>query len=165
MKKKFLCLFLFVILGVAGFAQDGYVDLGLPSGTKWRNVNAKGKYTYYEAMELYGDKLPSYEQWVELERECEWKWVVGASAEKTGCKVTGPNGRSIFLPAAGFTSDLKSFDKGKYGGYWSSMYYGEQYSYSPISQSMAVGMAFSESGTVIGQFSCPTSLSIRLVKD
>lgn len=48
----------------------------------------------------HGWRLPTKEEMEELMNKCKWKWV---SYRKTnGYKVTGPNGQSIFLPAAGF---------------------------------------------------------------
>ena len=46
-------------------ASEGYVDLGLPSGTLWKNANEGGDdalYTYDEAVSMFGDKLPTKEQ-------------------------------------------------------------------------------------------------------
>ena len=40
-----------------------------------------------------------------------------------GYKVTGPNGNSIFLPAAGDRFGSSLFDAGSYGYYWSSTPY------------------------------------------
>ena len=58
-------------------------------------------------------RLPTKAEWEELRDKCTW-----SQRGKKGYKVTGPNGRSIFLPAAGIRVDslLKS------GGavYWSS---------------------------------------------
>lgn len=100
----------------------GYTDLGLSSGTIWKNFNAKGFYTYDEAVSQFGNSLPSKAQWEELEEECQWSWT------GNGYKVTGPNGNSISLPAAGFASavDFSRFGisneakVGDVGWYWSS---------------------------------------------
>lgn len=47
-------------------------------------------------------RLPTKEEMEELINKCKWKWF---SYHKTnGYKVTGPNGQSIFLPAAGYRS-------------------------------------------------------------
>lgn len=79
----------------------GYVDLGLPSGTKWSSVNETGGYngfyTYDEAVSAFGDKLPTKEQLEELKVYCTWEWQVNG-----GYKLTGTNGNSIVLPAAGY---------------------------------------------------------------
>jgi len=101
---------------------DQWVDLGLPSGTLWKNTNETNPndnhdfYTYDEAMKKYGDQMPTKEQWDELKDCCEWTW------EGTGYKVTGWNGYSIFLPIANYSDcdDLVHY-VGSNGFYWSSM--------------------------------------------
>lgn len=93
-----------------------YVDLGLPSGTKWKSANEKGGFlTYDEAISKYGDKLPTREQWEELKGMCTWTWT------GKGYRVTGDNGKSISLPAAGERNCSGSvFNVGSCGYYWSS---------------------------------------------
>jgi len=94
---------------------EGYTDLGLPSGTKWKNVNATGFYIYSEAVSQFGDRLPSKVQWEELKAECQWTWT------GNGYRVTGPNGQSITLPAAGIRNCNGSvYSVGTSGNYWSS---------------------------------------------
>lgn len=97
-------------------AQGLLVDLGLPSGTLWRDKNEEGGfYSYDEAVSQFGNRLPTKEQWGELRAECQWSWT------GSGYKVTGPNGNSITLPAAGYRDC-----HGNVGGvgssscYWSS---------------------------------------------
>ena len=98
---------------------QGYVDLGLPSGTLWKNANEGGnyaRYTYNEAVSRFGNKLPTKQQLEELKNKCTWTWT------GSGYKVIGPNGNSIYLPAAGNRSCYGSVvvDVGTYGHYWSS---------------------------------------------
>lgn len=97
-----------------------YVDLGLPSGTKWKSANEtggyNGYYTFDEAVSAFGDKLPTKEQLVELKTNCTWEWQTDG-----GCKVTGKNGNSIVLPAAGYHHyDGSMRDVNVIGYYWSS---------------------------------------------
>ncbi|MBP5650137.1 MAG: hypothetical protein J6X01_03555, partial [Bacteroidales bacterium] len=81
-------------------AQTEFVDLGLPSGTKWKSSNEMGNgsgfYTFDEAVSAFGSQLPTKEQCEELIDKCTWTWQSNGSY-----KVTGPNGNSIILPAAG----------------------------------------------------------------
>lgn len=99
-----------------------YVDLGLPSGTKWKSENeanaADAEYdffTYDEAVSQFGNRLPTKEQCDELKAECKWTWT------GSGYKVTGPNGNFITLPAAGFRDCGGGvYFVGSYGYYWSS---------------------------------------------
>lgn len=78
--------------------QQTYVDLGLPSGTIWKRYNEKGFLTLREANKLYGEKLPTKEQFEELKNECDWEWT------GDGFKFIGPNGNELLLPAAGTMS-------------------------------------------------------------
>ena len=95
-----------------------YVDLGLPSGTCWRNSNEGGdnaRYTYNEAVSRFGNKLPTKQQLEELKNKCTWTWT------GSGYKVIGPNGNSIYLPAAGYHLGFGDVDYvGTDGRYWSS---------------------------------------------
>ena len=104
-----------------GNVNDVWVDLGLPSGTKWKNANEVNAadtvydfYTYAEAVAAFGNALPTKEQWEELKDNCQWTWN---GREHT---VTG-NGHSIVLPAAGYrgcSGDV--YGVGSDGFYWSS---------------------------------------------
>ena len=97
---------------------EGFVDLGLPSGTKWKATN-EGEvfYTFKEATNKFGKKLPDTIQYNELIRECKWEWVDGK-----GFKITGSNGKAIMMPAAGFRSCDSDDDLsvGAEGFYWTS---------------------------------------------
>ena len=75
-----------------------YIDLGLPSGTLWAESNEEGYYNFDEAVEKYGDAIPTKEQFEELKNLCQWTWI------GKGYKVMGPNGNSITLPAEGIRS-------------------------------------------------------------
>lgn len=61
-------------------------------------------------------RMPTYDEFVELREKCTWRWTTKYS--KNGYEVTGPNGQSIFLPAAGSKWESNYFYKG--GSYWSS---------------------------------------------
>lgn len=39
------------------YGNAGYVDLGLPSGTLWKNKNEEGFYTYDDAVSKFGSKF------------------------------------------------------------------------------------------------------------
>ena len=94
----------------------GYVDLGLSSGTYWKESNEGGLRSYGNAEATYNGNIPTKEQWVELNTECQWVW------EGNGYKVIGPSGDYIILPAEGYrTCDGGGVSSaGSRGEYWTS---------------------------------------------
>lgn len=144
-----------------------YVDLGLPSGTKWATCNVgasspeeygdyfawgetKPKSSYTEENSLTHGKshstlqskgiinssrilnknydaasvnwgstwrMPTEDELEELKKNCTWIWI--DQDEKKGFKVIGDNGKSIFMPTAGYIRDYDN-DAGNFiGCYWS----------------------------------------------
>ena len=93
-----------------------YIDLGLPSGTLWKDSNEKGRfYSYNEMINKFGNKLPTKEQFDELLNLCKWTWV------HNGYEVEGPNGNKIFMPADSSQNQFVSvFGRNANGNYWSS---------------------------------------------
>ena len=63
-------------------------------------------------------RMPTNTEMQELEDKCTWKWTTQSGVN--GYKVTGPNGNSIFLPAAGYCYGSSRNHVGWYGYYWSS---------------------------------------------
>lgn len=61
-------------------------------------------------------RLPSEQELEELTNKCSWKWCNYRGTK--GYEVTGPNGNSIFLPAAGFRDNSLNY-LGSTGCYWS----------------------------------------------
>ena len=122
MKKVFflsiICLMALTIH--SGCTEGEYVDLGLPSGTKWKTTNeinpnvTNDLYTYDEAIQKFGNQLPTSKQWMELKTECDWSW----NDIKKGYEVTGPNGKSIFMPAEGFRGCRGEVSPGGSSGYY-----------------------------------------------
>ncbi|MBO7200012.1 MAG: hypothetical protein J6V54_01315 [Bacteroidales bacterium] len=124
-------------------AGHDYVDLGLPSGTKWATCNVgastpeeygnyyawgetstKTEYTeensvtygqqmsdisgnaqYDAATANWGStwRIPNRAEVEELIDNCTWTWTTQNGVN--GIKVTGTNGNSIFLPAAGVSNE------------------------------------------------------------
>lgn len=62
--------------------------------------------------------MPTIEQYRELVEQCEYQWTSVDGMQ--GGKFTGPNGSSIFLPAAGHRRGSDLVDRGSIGYYWSS---------------------------------------------
>ncbi|MBR3075818.1 MAG: hypothetical protein IKH11_08740, partial [Bacteroidales bacterium] len=63
-------------------------------------------------------RMPTDAEWTELRTKCTWTWTTQNGVK--GRLVTGPNGKSIFLPAAGGRYDTGLGNAGSYGYYWSS---------------------------------------------
>lgn len=63
-------------------------------------------------------RMPTITEFEELCRKCKWTWTSQGVHE--GYKVTGPNGNSIFLPAAGCRWGHCTSRVGEGGYYWSS---------------------------------------------
>lgn len=63
-------------------------------------------------------RMPTKEEMQELNEDCTWTWTTQNGVN--GMKVTGPNGNSIFLPAAGYRNGTDFEDCGVYGVYWSA---------------------------------------------
>lgn len=141
----------FLFVAMSAMAQSGYVDLGLPSGTLWKRQNESGFYTYEEALNRFGNKLPERYHLVELKNECTWIWI-----DDYGYKVVGPNGNSITLPAAGgrFCDGLVDY-VGTRGRYWSS---------TPIDSDYALYLLFGSSGVYMYLSNRCDGLSVRLVQ-
>jgi hypothetical protein len=81
-------------------------------------------------------RMPTKAECEELENNCTWKLTT--RKRKKGYKVTGPNGKSIFLPAAGLHMHSMSYRVGDEINYWSSSIAGQPY----------IAMALSSSGNI-----------------
>ena len=151
--------------GGSGSTEEA-VDLGLPSGLKWRSMNVgaskpedygdyfawgetspKSSYTNsnykYGSSDIYGDgigkkgktliaeddaatvnvgsdwRTPKFDEWKELKEKCTWTWTTRNGVK--GMQVTGPSGKSIFLPAGGCCGSSVTY-RGTQGHYWSASY-------------------------------------------
>lgn len=139
-----------VVAGMGKSVPDGYVDLGLPSGTLWKAQNeAGGFYSYDQAVAKFGNNLPTKEQFEELKSSCKWTWT------GSGYKVEGPSGE-MFLPAAGYRNCRGSVDLvGLLGNYWSSTPYGSE---------KAWDLSFYSGEVVMGRVERYVGQSVRLVR-
>ncbi|MBP5542263.1 MAG: hypothetical protein J6X88_11560 [Bacteroidales bacterium] len=66
----------------------------------------------------YGGRTPTTAEWEELYNNTTSRWMTVNGVN--GRCFTGPNGNSLFLPAAGGRSDSSLYDGGSRGYYWSS---------------------------------------------
>ena len=131
---------------------QGWIDLGLPSGTLWKNKNEEGGfYTYEQAVSKFGSSLPTEEQLEELKNSCNWTW------NGSGYKVTGPNGNFIVLPSAGYRLCSGRVDfVGSNSGYWSS---------TPSGSDGAWSLYFNSDRVYMYYNSRCNGRSVRLVQD
>ena len=104
----------------------------------------KGDNRYDAARANWGNnwRLPTMQEFQELNSRCSWTWTTLEGRQ--GYKITGPNGNSIFLPAAGFIlgSTLNEAnadgtpwssspnETNSYGYYWTSTPNGEDTQYA-----------------------------------
>lgn len=127
------------------------------TGNSWNNVTLskyntdsnRGTVDNKETLDLSDDaaranwggtwRMPTYAEMMKLRTECDWKWTTQGG--KKGYKVTGKNGNSIFLPAAGDRDGTGFSNGGSYGEYWSSSLHenGSYYAWSVIFSSDGVG--------------------------
>ena len=79
-----------------------------------------GSPRYDVARVKWGEKwrIPTNAEMCELIDKCKHEWTTQGGRE--GLLVTGPNGKSVFLPAAGWRHGSSFCDIGEFGSYWSS---------------------------------------------
>lgn len=105
------------------------VDLGL--SVNWANINlgAASEESYGDyfawtkadvATQYWGSswRLPTKEELEELKNYCSWTWTNIQGIY--GYRITGPNGNSIFLPAAGYFDGSSLMSANSFGSYMSS---------------------------------------------
>ncbi|MBQ6726141.1 MAG: protein kinase [Bacteroidales bacterium] len=139
-----------------------FVDLGLPSGTKWSNINQTNPndsydfYTYDEAVQQFGDQLPTKAQFEELKEKCVIVWDESARGAR-GCRFYGPNNNSIFIPYAGYRDCNGGVNGvGSSGNYWSS---------TPGVSELAWNLYFYSGEVYVNGNSRCCGQSVRLVQD
>lgn len=164
------------VTGGSSDPDEEVVDLGLPSGLKWRGWNvgaskpeeygnyyawaetspksnySSSNYKYpatnlgdgmivyakYDSTPIHGDgktvlepeddaasvnlgngwRTPTFNEFKELRENCTWAWTTRNGVN--GMLVTGPNGKSIFLPGGGWYTKTTLTGKTTYGSYWTA---------------------------------------------
>ena len=94
---------------------DGYWD-----SNEFINIGSNISGTQYDVATVKwgnGWRMPTKEEIQELNNKCKFTGYTYNGVK--GCKVTGPNGNSIFLPAAGYRYGTSLYHAGSYGYYWS----------------------------------------------
>lgn len=110
--------------------SDGYFDvINDYHYDDFINIGTNISITKYDvANQKWGSswRMPTNAEFNELISQCSWDLITYKG--KDGVKVTGPNGNSIFLPAAGFRNNTSLYGEGGIGYYWSAtLYEGEDY--------------------------------------
>lgn len=108
-----------------------FVNLGLPSGTKWASFNAcadgkSGHLIWSDASAFvkseWGEswRLPTKADWEELmdPANCFWSWDIQNGVQ--GMLVKGPNVNTIFIPADGYYAKGYVLQQNEYGAYWTA---------------------------------------------
>ena len=91
------------------------------SKTRGKNMgDISGNPNYDAATANWGSgwRTPTYAEMKELDEKCTWIWTTENGIN--GYKVTGPNGNSIFLPAAGEIYYQSNGCDSDFGYYWTS---------------------------------------------
>ena len=103
----------------------------------------------------YGGRMPTREEWQELYSHCTRTWTTLNGVN--GRCFTGPNGNSLFLPAAGYRWDGELYDAGFIGLYWScSLYTNNPYD--------AWSFYFYSGGYIMDSSSRSSGRSVRAVR-
>lgn len=101
-----------------------------------------------------GWSTPTKEQFQELIDKCTWEWDKQDGLH--GYKITGPSGKSIFLPAAGYYHKTTHKAESEEGGYWTGNLCDEGYT-------NAYGLAFDQEDKDLESYERCFGQSIRPV--
>ena len=103
--------------------KGGYYESNSKTdGKSMSDISGKSKYDVARSKCGGSWRLPTKKELEELVSKCKWEWTTING--KKGYKVTGPNGNSIFLPAAHYRGELSYMHDEESGWYWSSTPYG-----------------------------------------
>ena len=103
----------------SSYKDDNSVTQGVPAESIG-NISANPQYDAARVAMGATWRIPTRAEFEELINNCKWEWT--ELEGHTGNKVTGPNGNSIFFPAAFARSGTtkKNSWMGVRGNYWSS---------------------------------------------
>lgn len=96
------------------YSQDNCVTYGM----EMEDFSGNPQYDVARAQWGATWRMPTREEQKELIDNCTWEWTT--QNDVNGYLVTGSNGNSIFLPAAGYYENSSLIEVGEYGYYWSS---------------------------------------------
>ena len=104
-------------------------------------IDGKGNLTssYDAATANWGGswRMPTKSEMEELVNNCSWEWIINPC--EMCCKVTGPNGNSIFLPYRSISTER---DYENDGSYWSSTKYDDFYDHPHAPNDLWLGCDF-----------------------
>ena len=87
----------------------------------YKDIGSNISGTQYDAASInWGNKwrMPTIEEWKELERNCSWTW--SSKNGVNGLLITAKNNQTLFLPAPGAMAGTFSDDYNGQGWYWTS---------------------------------------------
>ena len=129
------------------------------NGSSLINIGSNISGTQYDvARAQWGGnwRLPTEAECQELVDRCTWTWTTYKGVR--GYKVTGPNGNSIFLPAAGCRVGTGTYDRGSDGSYWSGTFY-------EFDSDYAYGLNFDSGGHCVYEIYREYGYSVRPVSE
>ncbi len=100
-------------------------------------------------------RLPTKAECKELKDRCTWTWTTQGG--HNGYKVKGPNGNTIFLPAAGYRRGTSLYYAGERGYFWSSTPFSDSY--------RAYYLRFDSSNRIVFINGCDYGQSVRPVSE
>lgn len=132
---------------------DGYYD----SNISYQSLGSDIANTEYDVAHVkWGGSwvMPSHDQQMELISSCTYTWtsINGVSGEE----LTGPNGCTIFFPAAGFAYLDEVYHSTVDGNYWSS-------TQNPMFSYFSNHLTFASYGVSLGSYNHSRGLSVRPV--
>ena len=98
--------------------KTDYGDFSVTNGVSMPDISGIPQYDAATANWGGAWRMPTKAEQQELLSNCTWEWTTLNGVN--GSKVTGSNGNSIFLPAAGYRYGTSSSYVGSRGYYWSS---------------------------------------------
>ena len=129
------------------------------NGSEYVNIGSKISGTQYDvARAQWGGswRMPTKAEFEELINRCTWTWTTYNNVN--GYKVTGPNGNSIFLPAAGYRDGTELYNRGSHGRYWSGSLY-------ESGQSDAYRLSFDSGGRGVYDYYRERGYAVRPVSE
>lgn len=104
--------------GAFGWLNGPLVSRSNPRYRETEKLSLLGNPKYDAATANWGDawRMPTDHETYELQTECAWIWTTENG--NSGQRIIGPNGNSIFLPAAGYFKYERVIAENEDGYYW-----------------------------------------------